>query len=630
MESIIASQGGDPLVVPSLRELPLEESPEAERFAVELLAGRLQVVLFMTGVGCKALFELLQRDHDTARLIGALARTVVVARGPKPTKALRDLGVEPTVLVPEPNTWRDLVPALLAHLEQARGRAGSAERPLDGLRVALQEYGAPSPELVGALEGMGAEVLRVPIYRWAPMEDASGLRALLGELEASDAPVVLFTNAFQVRALLGVAQEMGREPELRAALGRGVVASIGPTCSEVLRDLELPVTLEPEHPRMGHLVRAAAAYVLPPASRPSGRVREREPQAPDEGAPWHDSPFLRACRREPVPITPIWLMRQAGRYMKEYREVRRRCGFLELCKSPDLVSEVTVTAAERLGVDAAILFADILLIAEPLGLELEFNKGEGPSLKPPVREAADVGRLREVDPAELGYVYEAVTRTRADLNPKTPLIGFAGAPFTVASYLVEGGSSRNFENTKSLMYRDAGAWRALMELVTRGLAAYLEGQIAAGAQAVQLFDSWVGCLSAADYGAHVLPHVQGLVSALPTGTPVIYFGTGTAHLLDQIALTGATVVGVDWRIGLDAAWSLLGPEQAIQGNLDSPVLLTDRAVIRERARQVLREAGGRPGHIFNLGHGILPQTPVENAIALVDAVHEMSEGGYAG
>jgi uroporphyrinogen decarboxylase len=337
---------------------------------------------------------------------------------------------------------------------------------------------------------------------------------------------------------------------------------------------------------------------------------------------------MKACRREPTTVTPVWLMRQAGRYMKEYRELRSRVGFLELCRTPELVAEVTVTAAERIGADAAILFADILLIVEPLGLSLAFNQGEGPSIEPPVRRAADVDRLREVDHQALAYVYDAVRATRAALDPRTPLIGFAGAPFTIASYMIEGGASRNFEETKQFMYRDPGAWHALMGRIARGLIGYLNGQIEAGAQAIQLFDSWVGCLSPADYREFVLPHSRAVIQGVQPGMPVIHFGTGTATLLTDMRTAGGDVIGLDWRVELDDGWKLLGPDVGVQGNLDPVVLLADRSTLRERARRILAQAAGRPGHVFNLGHGILPQTPVENAIALIDAVHELSERGH--
>ena len=308
--------------------------------------------------------------------------------------------------------------------------------------------------------------------------------------------------------------------------------------------------------------------------------------------------------------------------MPEYRAVRARLGFLELCRSPDAAAEVTVTAAERLGVDAAIIFADILLVLEPMGVGLEFTRGDGPVIHRPVRSGADVDGLAEVEPAALGYVAEAVRRARAAL--RMPLIGFAGAPFTLASYLVEGSGSRAYARTKALMFDDPGVWRALMELLVRAVAAYLNAQIDAGADAVQLFDSWVGCLAPADYRTLVLPHVRALIGALRPGTPVIHFGTGTAGLLEAMRAAGGDVIGLDWRVDLDAAWVRLGHDVGVQGNLDPIALLAPIPEIRARAAAILGQAAGRPGHVFNLGHGILPETPVDHVRALVDAVHELS------
>jgi uroporphyrinogen decarboxylase len=338
-----------------------------------------------------------------------------------------------------------------------------------------------------------------------------------------------------------------------------------------------------------------------------------------------DSPFMRACRREPVPYTPIWLMRQAGRYMKEYAQVRARMSFLELCKTPSLAAEVTVTAAERLGVDAAIIFADILLIIEPMGLQLEFSKGEGPVIHNPVRGAADVDKLREVENVEaLSFVYEAIRTTRAALRENLPLIGFAGAPFTLASYIVEGGASKNYVHTKTLMYNDSGAWRAMMSLISRALVKYLNAQIEAGAQAVQLFDSWVGALSPDDYREYVLPYTRSVISGITPGTPVIHFGTGTSALLELMREAGGDVIGLDWRVRLDEGWNQIGHDVAVMGNLDPVTLFANQDHLRAQAQTILEQAAGRPGHIFNLGHGILPETPVENVIALVEAVHELS------
>jgi uroporphyrinogen decarboxylase len=337
-----------------------------------------------------------------------------------------------------------------------------------------------------------------------------------------------------------------------------------------------------------------------------------------------DSPFLRACRRESVPFTPIWLMRQAGRYMPEYRQVRDRVSFLELCKRPELAAEVTVTAAERLKVDAAIIFADILLILEPLGLELEFTKGEGPVIHNPVRAAADVNRLREIESAEsLEFVFEAIRLVRRELA--LPLIGFAGAPFTLAAYMTEGGASRNYVHTKRLMYTDAGAWHAMMNRITRALVLYLNAQITAGAHAVQLFDSWVGALSLDDYREYVLPHTREVIRNITPDVPVLHFGTGTAHLLEAMREAGGDVIGLDWRVRLDEAWKRLGADISVMGNFDPIALFAGEEFIRAETRRILDRAEKRNGHIFNLGHGILPETPVENVLALIDAVHEMSQ-----
>ena len=348
-------------------------------------------------------------------------------------------------------------------------------------------------------------------------------------------------------------------------------------------------------------------------------------EAPSSISPeLYNSPFMRACRREPVPYTPVWLMRQAGRYMPEYREVRARTTFLELCKTPDLAAEVTVFAAERLNVDAAIIFADILLILEPMGLDLEFAKGEGPTIHNPVRVSSDVDRLREVeDVGALHYVYDAIQLTRGALPSDLPLIGFAGAPFTLASYIIEGGASKNYVHTKTLMHSDSGAWHQMMALVSRALAKYLNAQIAAGAQAVQLFDSWVGALGPDDYREFVLPHTRSVIKNITPGTPVIHFGTGTAALLELMREAGGDVIGLDWRVSLDEAWQRLG-DVAVMGNFDPVLLFTNPEIVRREARKILEQAGGRPGHVFNLGHGILPETPVDNVVTLVEAVHEIS------
>ncbi len=333
--------------------------------------------------------------------------------------------------------------------------------------------------------------------------------------------------------------------------------------------------------------------------------------------------MMRAARCETTDSVPVWLMRQAGRYMPEYRAVRERVSFLELCKTPSLAAEVMLTAVDRLGVDAAIIFSDILLILEPMGLDLEFLPDDGPRITRPISNPSDVETLRELESAsQLHYVMDTVRYTREGLNPLLPLIGFTGAPFTLAAYAVEGGGSKNFHRVKSFMHLYPVEWKAMMKKFAISTARYLNGQVQAGAQIVQIFDSWVGCLSGEDYAKYVQPYSKMLIDLILPGTPIIHFGPGNPILLPNLRDAGGHVIGVDWRIPIDKAWEIVGPNCAVQGNLDPAILLTNREIIRRHVQHIIRIIERRPGFIFNLGHGIMPQTPVENAIALVEAVHE--------
>lgn len=614
MARLIEKFHGQPFISPSMREVPLEENPAAVDFAHRLITGDIDIVIFMTGVGFKHLLTAVEKRVDRQRFLSVLGDITTIARGPKPVVAMKEAGLTPTHRIPEPNTWREVLTYMDAHVPMAHQTVG------------IQEYGKTNPSLVAGLEARGARVLNVKVYQYDLPFDTQPLADNIQAIVAGQRDVILFTSAHQVANLLLMAEQLHVEPQLRSALRNMVVASVGPTTSEMLRDCELPVDVEPEHPKMGPLVMAAAekAPEILARKRRSG-ISSAGNHSNNEKPAWYDSPFLKACRREEVPYTPVWLMRQAGRYMKEYRDVRGKMSFLELCKNPQFCSEVMCTAVSKLGVDAAIIFSDLLPILEPMGLHLEFAHGEGPIIHNPIREPGDVDRLDELENMdELGFVVDTVTQTRADLPANIPLIGFAGAPFTLASYAVEGGASRNYLHTKSLMFRDEASWQALMEKLSRSVARYLNAQIEAGAQAVQIFDSWVGCLSPADYRRYVLPYMKQLFAALQSGVPVINFGTGNPELLPLYAEGGGDVIGVDWRIGLDEAWKRVGYDRAVQGNLDPTVLLSDQATIRERVEDVLKQAAGRVGHIFNLGHGVLQQTPVENAIEVVKAVHELS------
>jgi uroporphyrinogen decarboxylase len=335
--------------------------------------------------------------------------------------------------------------------------------------------------------------------------------------------------------------------------------------------------------------------------------------------------FLKACRREPVDVTPVWFMRQAGRYMPEYRAIRQKYSLLEICAQPDLATEVTLQPVNRIEVDAAILFSDLLLPLEPMGLPFDFIKGEGPQIERPIDTEADIDRLKHFEPREsLAHVLTAIGQIRRELDGRVPLIGFAGAPFTLASYAIEGGHSNNFAKTKALMYGHPEAWHRLCEKLAAVVGDYLVAQIEAGVDAVQVFDSWVGTLNKADYREFALPHTKRIFERIGNRVPTIHFGTGTATILDDIRDAGGDVIGADWRIAIDDAWDRIGEDHAIQGNLDPTLLLGPTARMLRQAEEILRLVGTRPGHVFNLGHGILPSTPVEHVQMLAQFVHSTS------
>ncbi len=613
MARLIEKRQGIAYVSPSMREVPLETNRPAIDFAYRVITGEIGYVILMTGVGLRHLIKAIERHVDTQRFLDALSDGVTVCRGPKPTAVLREFGLTPTHRVPEPNTWRELLQLI------------DREAPVLNQVVGLQEYGISNTSLIAGLEARGASVVPVKVYAWDFPVETEPLQQNIRAICDGQRDVLLLTSGHQVINLLRMAEQMQLTDPLREQLRQMVIASIGPTTTETLHECDLTADLEPEHPKMGQLVTAAAARApaLLPPRRPS--FLAAEPPLDTFTHPSQQSLFMRACRGEATERTPIWLMRQAGRYMAEYREVRARQSFLELCKNPQLCSEVMCTAVDRLGVDAAIIFSDLLPILEPMGFELEFVKGDGPVIHNPLRTGDDLARFRELeDPAALDFVYETVRQTRADLDDSMPLIGFSGAPFTLASYAIEGGGSRQYVHTKRLMHAAPGVWHEIVGRLSRAVIAYLNAQIAAGAQCVQLFDSWAGCLSPDDYRDFALPSMKQIIAGITPGVPVINFATGNPELLPLLRGDNRTVVGVDWRIPLATAWERIGHERPVQGNLDPAVLLADPATIRERADRVLAQAAGRPGHIFNLGHGVFQQTPVENVIELVRHVKEAS------
>lgn len=493
------------------------------------------------------------------------------------------------------------------------------------LKIALLESrsaaAAPVLERIGEL---GGECVLAP--------DADP--AIVARLIEQGVDIVLFTASSQVADLFDSAGQTDSIDQLRDAFRRVLVTSAGPDITAALNQVGLAIDFEPDTPDgeslVDELVRIARDLIT------------RKTLAADNGIDtlaWRridmrwdgfdrtiaDSVFLKACRREPVPHTPVWIMRQAGRYQRAYREIREKTTMLGLCKTPELAAEVTLMAVERLGVDAAIIFADILLTLEPMGFDLEFVKGEGPVIRNPVRTASDVDRVLDGDVAALDYVCDALRLTRRALRPDIALIGFCGSPFTVATYMIEGGKSKNFRHTKTLMLTEPNAWHALMSKLVDLQVRYLNRQIDAGADALQVFGSWAGALGPEDYEQYVLPHLKMLIEGVGGRVPVINFATGNPILLPLLKRAGGDVIGLDWRVDLGEAWDALGDDVAVMGNMDPTVLYAPPEKIRQRVSVVLDQAAGRPGHIFNLGHGVSPDMSQANVAACVDAVHELSQ-----
>ena len=613
MKRLIERCGGVPHVSPSMREVPIEPNRAAIDFAYRLMTGQISVVVLMTGVGFRYLLRAIERHLDQQRFLDSLSDVITICRGPKPTAAMREHGLNPTHRVPEPNTWREVLDLI------------DQQVPISNQVVGLQEYGITNASLVAGLEARGATVDAVRVYGWEFPDDTTLLEKNVRALADGRRDILLLTTAHQVVNMLRMAEQLNIIDALRDGLHQTVIASIGPTTSQMLEECGIHVDLEPAHPKMGHLVTESAQRG---GSLVDARKRWKVTSPPLEQSnhPSNDSLFIRACRGEKTERSPVWLMRQAGRYMSEYREVRARQSFLDLCRDPQLCSEVMCTAVDRLGVDAAIIFSDLLPILMPMGFDLEYVKGDGPVIHNPVRDLDGIKQVRSLDhPEELDFVYETVRRTRADLPEEIPVIGFAGSPFTLASYAIEGAGSKQYVNTKKLMVSEDGGWDALMEKLSQAITVYLNYQIAAGAQCVQLFDSWAGCLSPQQYTKYVLPWMKQIIAGIAPGVPVINFATGNPELLPLLRGDRRTVVGVDWRIPLDVAWQRIGHDNSVQGNLDPAVLLSNPDRIRVEVDKLLSSVAGRPGHIFNLGHGVHQQTPVENAIALVECVKQWSE-----
>ncbi len=618
MQRLIEKFNGRAQLAPSLKEVPLEDNAKAFEFFQKLSDGFYDLLILMTGVGTRTLLKVLETRYSKDQILAALKKTQVVVRGPKPTAACKINQISIAVTVPPPNTWQEILQIL------------TEEGLLKGRQVALLEYGRSDLNFLEELRTRGAQVSPIQVYQWALPDDVGPLKQAVQDILAGKIDILLQTSAVQIDHLLKMVPGPMEELDLRRALAKVAVFSIGPTTSANLKEKQIYPDFEVFPNKLEHLVEAAArrgAEVLRRKRERADRswVRLSEPQIPSAETlrqSLADSPVMRACRLQENERVPIWLMRQAGRYMEEYQLVRRGVDFLTLCKTPELAAQVTLDAVERLGVDAAIIFSDILLIVEPMGLQLEFRESLGPLIATPLRSPEEVRRLEVPDAREsLGFVFEAIRLVRRSMHPRLPLIGFCGAPFTLAAYMIEGKGSRNYIPTKRFMHEEPRAWQELMEKITAASIGYLRAQVEAGCQLLQVFDSWVGCLTPGDYREFVFPHSQRLFSSLPDGVPTIHFGTDNASLLSLQKAAGGTMIGLDWRVEVRQAWDQLG-NIGVQGNLDPVVLFSPPEVICGEARKILDAVGSKPGFVFNLGHGILPETPVDHVMALVDYVHQ--------
>lgn len=611
---IIEAVGG--ITRPFLLSQKPDTREQANEFANRILTADIDTVIFVTGIGVRTIIDQASKSVDQQRFLDCLADIHTVAGSQSAVNALQQFEITPKISVHSSHSWRDILIAL------------DRSFPVVNQSIALEESESIY-SLISGLEARGARVAKIPLFTapsstWNPVATD-----FFEQLEAGEFHIILFPSPENAVRFCTLAKQFGRAKLTPHLLDNHLVLAIGKGTAEILtnRGFTVDYSTETTDPVEGvEEIKTQISQITKQKSIIRVSMSGPTTNNSDPNAPWYNSPFMKACRGEPTDVTPIWMMRQAGRYMSEYREVRSKTSFLELCANPQLCSEVMCTAVNRLGVDAAIIFSDLLPILVPMGCDLEFVKGDGPVIHNPVRTAADIDRIKPLESNDsLQFVMDTVKQTRTDLPADMPLIGFAGSPFTLASYMIEGGSSRNYAFTKTLMYGDHGAWDQLMQHLANSISLYLLGQIEAGAQCVQLFDSWAGCLSFEDYKTYAHPYVKRIIASLPSNVPVINFATGNPALLPLLADTRAAVIGIDWRTRLDDAWQTVGYDRAVQGNLDPTVLLTNPTEIKKHAKFVLDQAGGRAGHIFNLGHGILPQTPVDNAIALVDAVHELSQ-----
>ncbi|MBX7149644.1 uroporphyrinogen decarboxylase [bacterium] len=599
---------------PTLKEVPLTHNKAVFDFYTNLCKGEFDITILLTGVATRTLVETLETKFDHNSIIETLkTKTKIVVRGPKPTAVCKRWDIPIYLTAPEPNTWRDVIHIL------------KNNNAINNKKIALLEYGESNQELIDELTKNGATVTPVKAYAWDLPDDLTPLKNAITSIAAGDVDVALFTSASQVVHLLKVAKDMGLEMPLRKAFYNIAIGSIGPVASETLAKNQLFADFEVFPNKLNTLLEKAVAdgpaLALEKQSRQAKRYARAELASSVAGP--EESLLMNALHLKTTPTIPVWLMRQAGRYMAEYQGIRSGLNFKDFCKNTDKTITATLDAADRLGVDAAIIFSDILLILEPMGLELDYLESKGPVIANPIRDQMDVDRLKTVNTkTSMPWLLESIRDTKKALKPYIPLLGFCGAPFTMASYMIEGGSSKQFIKTKKLMHNSPKLWHQLMEFLVINHIGYLKAQIEAGADAVQIFDSWAGQLTPEDYREYVLPHSRELIASLPPATPVIHFGSFTQAMLSDVVKAGGTCISLDWRINLAEALKIIPQSFSIQGNLDPVLLFSKPEVFLKETARILQTVQGRPGFIFNLGHGILPETPVDHVMALVDYVHQ--------
>lgn len=611
---MIEKLGGIAISAPTLKEVPLEKVDHIFDIYEKIKNGKIDYLVFFTGVATRGFLKVLTQKFDKQEVINTLNQnTKIVIRGPKPEAVCKMNQINIDFIAEAPNTWREIIDCLNSE-------------DLNQKQIAILEYGISNQDFINSLENLGSTIIKVPIYKWALPDDLEPLKKAILQIINHDIDLALFTSASQVDHLIQVARDIGKELELRKGFYQTAIFSIGPVASEKLRYHQLFADYEVEDHKLEVLINDMATYGQKILTEKRKRYDRSEIYVENNqvsSAHYQDSLFMRALRKEKVERPPIWLMRQAGRYMAEYQCSRRGKEFLEVCKNPELCTEITLTAVERLRLDAAIIFSDILPILEVMGINLHYAEGHGPVLRPTLELPSQVGKLKSPDiKNDLSFVFEAISLTRNQLNPNIPLLGFSGAPFTLASYLIEGGGSKNYINTKNFMRNNPSAWQDLMNLLSEAIIEYLKAQFQSGAQAVQLFDSWAGILPVNEYEKFVLPYSKKIIDEVSPIIPVIHFGSFTFDQLPLIKKAGGQAISLDWKLDFIKSWDLLGNDFAIQGNLDPTLLYSSPDYFIPLLNQFLEKVGDRRGFLFNLGHGILPKTPVDHVIQFIEAVKD--------